>query len=61
MVNAALGGARGFFVDGNPADCDLGPFFEQCIGSASGVICLNISDPERMKRLLKRLALFSVH
>lgn len=61
MVNAALGGARGFFVDGNPEDCDQGQFFEQMIGVASGVICLHITDGERMKRLIKRLGALRVH
>ena len=54
MVAAAADGARGFFIDGNPNDCDQGDFFEKIIGSASGVICLNTSDEERIRRLIKR-------
>ena len=58
MVKAAQDGAKGFFVDGNPEDCEQGDFFERMIGKASGVICLNISDEFRRKRLLQRSALF---
>ena len=54
MVAAADAGARGFVIDANPKDFETGDFFERVIGSTSGVICMTVNDPERMKRLLKR-------
>ena len=54
MLSAAMEGARGFLIDGNPKDGAQAEMFEKFIGSTSGVISLSVSDGERMKRLLKR-------
>jgi len=54
MLSAAMEGAHGFLIDGNPKDGAQAEIFEKFIGSTSGVISLSVSDGERLKRLLKR-------
>ena len=57
MVKAAQAGAKGFFLDGNPEDCDQQEdIIERMVGNVTGVMCLNVSDEFKRKRLLQRSA-----